>query len=47
MQAQTIDQMKKREDFAGRMLEANSKLSGLFGPSLQDKQYQAELGFFG
>tara|TARA_B100001250_G_scaffold166692_1_gene143506 strand:- start:2376 stop:2843 length:468 start_codon:yes stop_codon:yes gene_type:complete len=38
---------KKREDFAGRMLEANSKLSGLFGPSLQDKQYQAELGFFG
>lgn len=38
---------KKREDFAGRMLTANAKLSGLFGPSLQDKQYQAELGFFG
>ena len=38
---------KKREDFAARMLEGNSRLSGLFGPSLQDKQYQAELGFFG
>ena len=43
----TLRKKKKREDFAGRMLEANSKLSGLFGPSLQDKQYQAELGFFG
>jgi len=38
---------RKREDFAGRMLEANAKLSGLFGPSTQDKRYQAELGFFG
>ena len=37
---------KKAEDFAGRMLEANSKLSGLFGPSLRDKQLQAQLGIF-
>ena len=37
---------KKREDFAGRMLAANSKLSGLFGDSIQDKQLKAELGFF-
>ena len=38
---------RKRENFASRMLEANAKLSGLFGPSSQDKRYQAELGFFG
>lgn len=37
---------KAREGLAGRMLEANSKLSGLFGPSLQDKQLQAQLGLF-
>ena len=43
----TLRKKKAREGLAGRMLEANSQLSGLFGPSLQDKQYQGLLGFFG
>jgi len=37
---------KKREDFAGRALEANSKLRGLFGNTGEDERMLAELGFY-
>jgi len=37
---------KKREDFAGRALEANSKLRGIFGNTAEDERMLAELGFY-